>query len=467
MVLLHTTTAFAQIPDAKTDSVAQLVFQSIKNGNWQRIHQMCDSTFRSKVPLPMFAGQFSQLQRTALGNIQSMTFDRKQNRTHFYKAHFDETSLSLILTLSDADSISGFSLRKYFVPGQDTSINSSNALQTTTDKKVDSVVRSYVRTTYTAGISIGILSEGTTSFYGYGETKKGSGILPTANSLFEIGSISKTFTALLLALEVKRGKLYLDSCISIYLPVQLSRMEWKGKPITVQMLSNHTSGIPSLPLNFRTVTGYTNQDPYHGYSKELLYQYLHSFVPYREPGKAHDYSNMAVAILGNILEDRQGKSWSSLVQQQIAKPLQLKQTGQVPNRIKKVNYTSCYNGVGEPASPWTFRAFAPAGALHSTSSDLLKYAAFVLKPEKNELAAALELTLQPTFTVSATTKIGLGWYLLTSKGRQYITHSGGTGGYRSTLMIDRASQKAVVVLSNTANEVETIAFQILEYLNAQ
>lgn len=466
-VLLFSTSVLAQAPDPSTDSVARLVFQYIKSGNWQQIHQLCDSTFRARVPLAMFAGQFSQLQRTALGNIQSLTFDRRQNRSHFYKARFDESSLSLILTLNDADSISGFALRKYFVPGQDTSIKSSNKLQTATDKKVDSVVRAYIRTSYAAGISIGILSNGTTSFYGYGETKRGTGTVPVANSLFEIGSISKTFTALLLALEVKRGNIHLDSCISIYLPASLPRMEWKGKPISVQMLSNHTSGIPSLPLNFKTISGYNNDDPYHGYAKELLYQYLQSFTPYREPGKAHEYSNMGVALLGNILEDKQGKSWSDLVHQQITKRLKMKQTGQFSERIKKVNYTACYNGVGEEARPWTFQAFAPAGALHSTTADLLKYAAFVMKPGTGDLAAALDVTLQPTFTVSSTTKIGLGWYLFTSKGRQYITHSGGTGGYRSTLVIDRTSQKAVVVLSNTANEVETIAFQLIEYLNAQ
>ena len=456
----------AQAPEPRTDSMAGVVFQYIKTGNWQAVHHLFDSTLQKRVPLPVFTNQFNQLQRTALGNIQKISFDRRQNRTHFYKADFDEASLLLLLTLNDTGSLSGFALRKYFVPGQDSVIGTSNSLRTPLDRKVDSIVRSHIKISYAAGMSIGIITGDSTLFYGYGETEKGNAFVPTPNTLFEIGSITKTFTSLLLALEINKGRIHPDSCISAYLPDSLPRMEWKGIPVTIRMLSNHTSGIPSLPLNFKTVPGFDAANPYKGYTKEMLFRYFKSFTPYREPGRSHEYSNMAVALLGNILEQVNRSNWPVLVHQQILEPLKLQHTGTLPSRIKGIRYTTGYKGTGETTSHWTMQAFAPAGALHSTAADMIQYARFVLSPGKGPLPEALEYTLRPGFTVSATSKIGLGWYLVTVKGKQYITHSGGTGGYRSTLVIDRNSKKAVVVLSNTANEVDPVAFQLLEYVSS-
>ncbi len=454
----------AQDPHPATDSVAQVVAGLLRQGNWNGVYDRTDSFFRSKVPRAAFTGQMNQLQRTAFGNFHSIVYDRRQQAVHYYKAAFDEANLYLIIACNAQDSITTFALRKYFVPGQDSLVQRSNPMRSQLDRVVDSVVRNWLRTSYSAGMTIGVYTGGTATFYGYGETKAGNGRLPDENSLYEIGSISKTFTALLLAKRYNAGVLNPDSCISLYLPDSLPRLAWKEKPITLTHLSNHSSGIPSLPLNFKVVPGYNNGDPYRSYSREMLLHYLKSFTPYREPGKNFEYSNMGVAILGQVLELQSGKRYHDLVNREICRPLGLRHTGQFPARLRRVNRTSGYTGTGDATPPWTFQAFAAAGALHSTAADLLRYARFVLQPGQGPLADALERTLVPALRTGPATQTGLGWFLQTTQQKTFITHSGGTGGYRSTLLICRGTGDAVVVLSNTAIEVDALAFSIMEYL---
>jgi CubicO group peptidase (beta-lactamase class C family) len=266
-------------------------------------------------------------------------------------------------------------------------------------------------------------------------------------------------------LQVNKGKMNLDSCISRYLPCNLPLMEYKGKPITLRMLSNHTSGIPPLPVNFATVKDYQTEDPYKNYTQQMLLDYFKQFIPYSEPGKVYGYSNMAVGLLGTILEQQQNKTYNQLVRQQVCKTMKLTQTSQFSSELNNVQRTACYNGVGDSVLPWNFQAFAAAGALHSTAEDMMRYAAFVMNSNQSELSKAVQLTLQPDFQVSEQLQVGLGWYIYQEGGHTWYTHSGGTGGYKSTLVIDAVTQRAVVILCNSANEVEGPAFELLEYLN--
>lgn len=468
MLQLLAQAASAQQAAPRTDSVAQLVAGFMKQANWKAVYALTDSGFRSMVPEGMFTAQMLQLQRTAFGNFKHIKYDRRNGPVHYYKAHFDEAQLMLVLGCTELDSINTFALRRYTVSGLDTSMRSDNPLRTEMDRTVDSVVRNWLRLSYHAGISIGILQKGTRNYYGYGETLLGSREIPGKYALYEIGSISKTFTGILLARQYETGNLHPDSCISNGLPDSLVRMQWKEKAITATMLSNHTSGLPSLPLNFKSRKGYNEADPYKGYTDTMLYHYFTTFKPYREPGKNFEYSNMGVGLLGLLLQKQLRLSYDEMVRKYITGPLQMPRTGQYPKRIYKVETTAPYNGVGEPTENWTFdAAFAAAGALHSTAADMLTYANYVMKPGTDLLGAAVKRSLIPTYKMGSGRQIGLGWMLLKVQQKEYITHSGGTGGYRSTLMLHIPSGTAVVILTNTANDVEQVALQLLNYLTSR
>src|SRR5207244_1996226 len=123
-------------------------------------------------------------------------------------------------------------------------VKSDNRLLTALDKQVDSAVRPYINLAITTGVSIGILRNGKMYFYNYGETAKGNKKLPNQHTIYEIGSISKTFTATLLADAVSNGKISLGDPVSKYLPARIPALEFEGVPVTIKMLSNHSSGIP-------------------------------------------------------------------------------------------------------------------------------------------------------------------------------------------------------------------------------
>lgn len=461
------TAALAQQVAPQTDSVAQLVAGFMKQANWRAVYALTDSVFRSIVPERMFTVQMQQLQRTAFGNFQYIKYDRRNGPVHYYKAHFDEAQLMLVLGCTELDSINTFALRRYTVSGLDTSMRTDNPRRTEMDRTVDSVVRNWLQLSYHAGISIGILHKVARHYYGYGERELGSREIPGKYALFEIGSISKTFTGILLARQYETGNLHPDSSISNWLPDSLVRMQWKEKAITATMLSNHTSGLPSLPLNFKSRKEYHEADPYKGYTDTLLYNYFTTFKPYREPGKNFEYSNMGVGLLGLLLQKQLRLTYDEMVRRYITGPLEMPRTGQYPNRIYKVETTKPYNGVGEPVQNWTFDAsFSAAGALHSTAADMLTYAKYVMKPGNDLLGAAVQRSLVPTYKIGPDRKIGLGWMLLQVQQKEYITHSGGTGGFRSTLMLHVPSGTAVVVLTNTANDVEQVALQLQNYLTS-
>lgn len=460
----------AQEKDHHRDSIAHLMDGFLKKANWAAVYDLTDTSFQRMVPKQAFTQQFLSLQQTAWGNYDSLRFARQQNRTLVYKIYFSEFKGMLLIAPNQEEKLDLFAIRPYAEPGNDSAMQTNNPRLSLLDKQTDSLVRAHIKRSYTVGMSIGIYEAGVFKFYGYGESVKGNHQIPGNTHLFEIGSISKTFTGWLLAQEVLKGKIHLDSPINRYLPDSIATMAFNGKPITVKSLSNHTSGIPSLPMNFAVVTGYTASDPYAGYSKQMLFSYLTKFRPFQEPDKQLRYSNMAVGILGNILELKTGLSYEQLVRQRIAQPLKMNYTGLTQKEYDRMQalQTACYDGVGNKASRWHFQAMRAAGSLYSNTTDLLLYAkALTERTQTSALYKSLDLSLQPTFTSNATTKIGLGWFLNTRKGNHYVSHSGGTGGYRSVLIVDRTNKRAVVILNNVANDVTELGFQLMDLLNAK
>jgi CubicO group peptidase (beta-lactamase class C family) len=205
------------------------------------------------------------------------------------------------------------------------SIPTSNRLATALDKKVDAIARQYMTRIGTVGMSIGILMDGKTIFYGYGEAERGNRQLPDEHTIFGIGSITKTFTATLLASAVLDGKLNLDDPVNKYLPDSIPTLEYQGVLVTIRTMANHSSGIPRLPSNLLIKD---TSNPYKDYDDDDLFSFYKNFKLERKPGDKYEYSNVGFATLGVILERIYKRSYESLIVERICAPLGMDDTRQ-------------------------------------------------------------------------------------------------------------------------------------------
>jgi CubicO group peptidase (beta-lactamase class C family) len=260
----------------------------------------------------------------------------------------------------------------------------------------------------------------------------------------EIGSLTKPFTALLLAESVRRGELQLsDRADEI-----LFGASWGGaSAITVGELATHTSGLPRLSFG---LLGAIKPDPYRRYTRSDLLAYLDRTRPRRPANPAFSYSNLGYAVLGLILEKAASQEFAKLLQQRVLAPMAMGHTGL---QLAVGSDLACggYNMFGLRASLWHMDGYAPCGAMVSPLEDLTLAVRCFLDPG-SALATALSLTTQPRFSV-ASGSIGLAW-MLPSAGNAFW-HNGGTAGYSSYLGVNTQGRMAVLLLASQALPKET------------
>lgn len=310
------------------------------------------------------------------------------------------------------------------------------------------------------GIVVGVIDPTGRRIISYGSLSQGDSRPVDGNTLFEIGSISKVFTAIALVQLVEQGKLNLEDPISKFLPASVKSPTWKGKEITLLDLATHTSGLPRLPDNFNPAD---MDNPYVDYGVEQLYAFLSSYQLTRERGAQYEYSNLGAGLLGHILSLKTGMTYENLVKAQIAQPLQMNDTTIQISSEQQTRFATGHNAVGRPVSYWDLPTLAGAGALRSTATDMLKFLAANLELTPSPMIATLQKThkgQKQTDTPKVT--IALGWHILDYNRTEIITHSGGTGGFRSFAGFIKQKQMGVIVLSNSANDIEDIGLHLLD-----
>jgi len=453
----------------KNDSVFTLVKRYLNERAVDSLYSLTGVGFRKQITEEAFRN-VSNNNLFPLGEIKESSVIKNADKITFYKVVFLRTTLTMITGLDSVGKLYTFAFQP-FVDESDrktSAVGSNNPLANAQDKFVDSVALGYMRRLPPVGLSIGILRAGKTSFYGYGETVKGNGKIPDAGTLFEIGSISKTFTATMLGLAVGEGKLKLDDPVNHYLPDSIPSLQYEGKVATIRMLSNHTSGIPRMPWHFQA-TVVNSKDPYASYTMSDLYGFLRVLKLGRAPGSGFEYSNAAVGLLGTILQKQYGKSYEELLLSLVAGPLGMDDTRVNIRRGDSARFASGYDDKGNYNGPWNLSAaFAGAGAIRSTVRDMLKYAAAEMGEPgvPGALARAMQLTQTETFH-DGHNRIGLGWIFLSSGGDDILFHNGGTGGYRSYVGINVKKKIAVVLLSNCGIGVDEEGGRLMEWLEEQ
>lgn len=323
--------------------------------------------------------------------------------------------------------------------------------------EVQENVRARVDNGDNVGIVVGLIDADGPRYFSYGKMALTEERTPDAQTVFEIGSISKVFTALLLAQMVEEGRMHPDDPIANYLPdsVRVSSDE----AITLAHLTTHTSGLPRLPDNLAPAD---MSNPYADYTVEQLYTFLSNHTPARAPGGAYEYSNLATGLLGHILARHTGKSYETLVIERIAEPLGMDDTRITLTADQRARLATGHSG-GSAVSNWDLPTLAGAGALRSTAEDMLRFVAANLGLQETLLYAAMQRTHTPRDEAgSADMQVGMGWHIRTNDTSEIVWHNGGTGGYRSFAGFNEAQGQGVVVLANNDWSVDDIGFYMLD-----
>jgi CubicO group peptidase (beta-lactamase class C family) len=312
------------------------------------------------------------------------------------------------------------------------------------------------------GIVVGVIEPAGRRIVAYGSLGKGDKRPLDGDTVFEIGSITKVFTSLLLADMVQRGEVALTDPVSKYLPPTVKMPERTGRQITLQDLATHTSSLPRLPSNLNPKD---SANPYADYSVDQLYQFLTSYQLTRDIGSQYEYSNLGGGLLGHVLARRAGMDYEALVRSRICEPLGMKSTGITLSADMKARFAVGHNQALEAVENWDLPTLAGAGALRSTANDLLTFVAANLGYIKSPLAPAMAAMLavrRPTGMPEV--EVALGWHISTQDGREIIWHNGGTGGFRTFIGFDPKSRVGVVALSNTSTTtgVDDIARHLLD-----
>jgi serine-type D-Ala-D-Ala carboxypeptidase/endopeptidase len=315
------------------------------------------------------------------------------------------------------------------------------------------------------GVVVGVLSEGRTTVIGSGTAGPDGPSPPAANTIFEIGSVTKVFTTTLLAVMVEEGLVAFEDPVQRYLPAGVE-LPIRGRPITIADLATHTAGLPRLPHGFLLPSLRHRRNPYAWFTVDDLHDGLPATRLRREPGRRPRYSNLGFGLLGHVLALRAGRSYEQLIRERICRPLELVDTGVSVPPGARGRFAQGHNRRGRPVPHWDLPALAGAGALRSTVADLLAFLRVQLGEGDPALARAAALTHAPRRR-RGRAAIGLGWWRLPLRGTDHelLFHNGGTGGFRSFAGFVPATHTAVVVLTNSAHSVDALGFRILERIN--
>jgi CubicO group peptidase (beta-lactamase class C family) len=284
-----------------------------------------------------------------------------------------------------------------------------------------------------------------------------NGQKPTADTLFEIGSVTKVYTGLLLAQMVQKKQVQLTDPVSQHLPA-----EWKlpgEPPLTLLELATHTSGLPRVPPEWepshKPFLPPDDANPYAKYALDDLKASL-GRAQLTNRGK-YAYSNFATGLLGCALAHRAGVSYEMAVQREILQPLNLTDTHFQTEPEQKKRFAPGHDDDGKPTGNWDFRALAPAGALRSSVREQITFLTAACAPAESPLAASFTESLKPRHpTDSGNEKIALGWHLRNYGKQTLAWHNGGTGGYRSFIGVMPQRKVGIVVLCNSAQQGDTI-----------
>jgi len=326
-----------------------------------------------------------------------------------------------------------------------------------------------------AAIVIGLVDPNGTQFYGYGNLSNANPITVDKDTIFAIGSITKVFTTILLADMVDHGLVNLDDPIEKYLPTRVKVPTYNGQKMTLENLATHTSGLPEFPSNhcvsnFNRIDDDNNGDSIQArlffiecdknYTFDQLYQDLSNTTLTSKPGSKFKYSTFGISLLGHILALKSGISYDRLLEERILNVLGMNSTSIVLSDAQKPRLAIGHLNSQELPFWNTSRPIAPAGGLHSSVADMLKFASANLGLIDTKINNAMKEShiivhdsrLGKAFSNNYTAYVSLGWIIATDLGTQIVEHNGETAdGYNSFIALNTSKEKGIVIIASASS----------------
>jgi CubicO group peptidase (beta-lactamase class C family) len=326
--------------------------------------------------------------------------------------------------------------------------------------EIRSIMASRVEGGKAVGIVTGVIDEKGRQVISSGKVSLGGAQVPDGDTVYEIGSVTKVFTSLILADMIEKGEVKADDPVSKFLPATVKVPSRNGRQITLLDLSMQVSGLPRLPDNMKPAEP---ANPYADYDAAKLYDFLSRYALPRDPGEKYEYSNLAVGLLGHALALKAGMPYEELLRRRIFDPLGMTSTSIALSEAQKKRLAPGYDAALKPVKNWDLDALAGAGAIRSTSNDMLKFVGANLELTDTPLKAAMRrMRSVRKPTGSPDLEIGMAWHVFTKFDTELWWHNGGTAGYRSFVGFIPAKKEGVVVLCNTFTDNDDLGRHILE-----
>ena len=319
------------------------------------------------------------------------------------------------------------------------------------------------------GIVLGMIADDPQERWvvGYGKLSDTDERVPDGDTVFEIGSITKVFTGILLAQAVVNGEVKLDDPISMYLPEGVTASEYEGRSITLLDLATHTSGLPRLPSNYHPKDP---NNPYVDYTMDQMYDFLSGYRLTRAPGSSFEYSNYGFGLLGNLLVRRAGEAdYEALLVDRITDPLGMNSTRIELTAEMHSHLATPHTEYLLPTNLCPIPGLTGAGGIRSTANDLLIFLAANMGMTETGLQPALQLANTPQRPADSfsqigyrTESIGLGWYFTSTDKGTIHSHGGAICGFKSFLAWDPQRKIGVVVLTNAFSDITDVGFLLID-----
>ena len=310
--------------------------------------------------------------------------------------------------------------------------------------KIDEQVKSLIDGEYCTGILVATIDSNGQHVYGYGLTAKKDGKTPAADTVFELGSVTKIFTASVLAQMADKMEVDLSSPVDALLPGMKIPSDG-GNKIWLIHLADHTSGLPPQPTN---LVSPKLDNPYFGYGQSQFEKFLATFMLPRMPGDRYEYSHVGYGLLGQAIARKNNKSYEQTIVDRLCTPLEMNDTRITLTPDMQSRLARGYTADGDAVDLWDCPPLEGALGLRSTASDLLKLASAHLELTKTPFAAAFKSMQQRQSDADRQNDMGIGWQI----GRRInvLWHPGETGGCHVFLALLPKDKSAVIVLANSA-----------------
>ena len=439
--------------------------KAYNNEDYQSVFELFSAEMQTALPINELTDFLKNLSSNA-GKISENEFIRQENNISNYKLTFEKWVSQYSFSIDDDKKIAEVfyfdTFRDEILSGL--AINSlSNNGGLISDKQIELIFEKSKYFPNNTQISLAFINSDKVTYYGLKRQNDSIFYLSNYQDVFEIGSITKVFTANILAKSVIDNKIKLNENINDYLNIKFKN----DISISFKSLANHTSGLPRMPSNFGGV-GNSSDNPYKHYNDEYLKDYLINFMEIDNKNIGNsEYSNLGMGLLGFTLSNIYNLNYQELYEKYIFSKYNMKNTTFNIGLVNK-NLVKGLDAEGNYTSNWELASLSSAGGILSNVEDLAKYG--IAHFNKSNLD--LMLMTKKTVKVDNQVDLGLGWHIINSEksDNKWHWHNGGTGGYTSSMVIDIKNLVGVIVLSNVSafnafqGNIDQLCFELMKTL---